>query len=271
MGFTSNYSLKWCSLTFFIIFLRIKNLLADEIIDKDYFGEYPWERSGKFEGDIIAMDDNAISVRNAVSSKARLWPNGTIPYLIDPKFESQHVAALLEVFDAFEEKTCINFRPKKRNDQHWIYIVTEKFGCFTHVGLIPALREHKVNLDKENCIVRGTIIHELMHVLGFYHQQSTTNRDDYVDILWDNIKPETFINFSKYNSNKVNDLNFDYDYASVMHYSMRAFAKNRNLITIMPLKSNVIIGQRNDFSAIDILKIRARYNEECYGKKNLNE
>jgi hypothetical protein len=35
----------------------------------------------------------------------------------------------------------------------------------------------------------GTIIHELLHALGFYHQQSATERDDYVRINWNNIEP----------------------------------------------------------------------------------
>lgn len=95
-----------------------------------------------------------------------------------------------------------------------------------------------VNLSSPNCVRHGVVIHEIMHALGFYHQQSAADRDDYVKIIWDNITPGREHNFRKYDKERVTDFNVTYDYGSVMHYSGKAFSKNGEL-TIEPLVSHV--------------------------------
>lgn len=52
-----------------------------------------------------------------------------------------------------------------------------------------------MNLEKDGCLYDYIIQHEFLHSLGFYHQHSAPNRDDYVIVYYENIEASTFDNF----------------------------------------------------------------------------
>ena len=56
--------------------------------------------------------------------------------------------------------------------------------CYSSVGKIGGVQT--VSLDRHGCMFSAT--HEVMHALGFFHEQSRTDRDRYVKILWWNIQ-----------------------------------------------------------------------------------
>lgn len=69
-------------------------------------------------------------------------------------------------------------------------------------------------------------------------------------------------NFLKYDDSFITDLNTPYDYESVMHYRPFSFNKNESIPTITAKipAFNDIIGQRLDFSAIDLERLNRMYN-----------
>ena len=72
----------------------------------------------------------------------------------------------------------------------------------------------------------GIIIHEVGHALGLWHEQSRPDRDSYIRVLNNNIEPKWRYNFAKQNLYEVDYHGTTYDYASVMHYSRKAFSSN---------------------------------------------
>lgn len=62
------------------------------------------------------------------------------------------------------------------------------------------------------CVSRFVVIHEFIHALGFYHMQSNYNRDEYVEIVWDNIETGKQHNFNKYDETMINNFGEEYDY-----------------------------------------------------------
>ena len=65
----------------------------------------------------------------------------------------------------------------------------------------------------------GTVVHEMMHTLGFVHEQSRPDRDEHVTILWNNIKPGYKHDFVKWSWDLVDTESVPYDVGSVLHYS----------------------------------------------------
>lgn len=65
-------------------------------------------------------------------------------------------------------------------------------------------------------------------------------------------------NFQKMSTSQVGQMDFPYDYDSVMHYPPNAFSKNGK-DTMIPVRAGVTIGQRSFISKTDIAEIRAAY------------
>ena len=62
--------------------------------------------------------------------------------------------------------------------------------CYSYVGLIGG-KSQDISIGS-GCVHKGIILHELMHALGFYHEQSRYDRDQYVSIDYSNIKSGKF-------------------------------------------------------------------------------
>jgi len=93
-----------------------------------------------------------------------------------------------------------------------------------------------INLGPD-CMNEGTVTHEILHALGFYHEQSRFERDTFVKINWENIKEDKKENFEKQKRDPILGAKF-YDYHSIMHYSAKAFSKNGK--KTIERKSNVL-------------------------------
>ncbi|MBZ3872772.1 Meprin A subunit alpha [Sciurus carolinensis] len=132
-------------------------------------------------------------------------------------------------------------------------------GCWSSVGDQHVGQNLSIG---QGCDYKAIIEHEILHALGFYHEQSRTDRDDYVNIWWDEIIPGYQHNFNTYDDSFITDLNTPYDYESVMHYAPFSFNKNESIPTITAKipEFNSIIGQRLDLSAIDLERLNRMYN-----------
>ncbi|CAF1308720.1 unnamed protein product [Adineta ricciae] len=192
------------------------------------------------------------------------WPDGIVPYefvtgySLEEEMYIVDVMRKLELLVAVNLVRCVQFRPRISSDQYYI-IIENGAGCSSYVGQNPGVTMNRtVTLQSPGCLSDGVVLHELLHTLGFHHEQSRPDRDNYVRINLNNVQTGMESQFQKYTS-RVTTLNTQYDYQSVMHYASTAFSRN-GLATIEPLQANVTIGQRDSLSLTDIQAVRILYN-----------
>uniref|UniRef100_A0A182P9B2 Metalloendopeptidase n=1 Tax=Anopheles epiroticus TaxID=199890 RepID=A0A182P9B2_9DIPT len=220
-----------------------------------------YEEAGEhFEGDMILSPEQTEAVKNGyttVIKDANKWPNNIVFYTIDTTvYNSVHQTSIRTAMDKIEEVSCIRFVP--RTTQKGFIFISEitKGECSAFVGYSGT--QQTVNLAINGCMSRGTIMHELLHAIGFVHMQSSSERDLYLDIDYNAIIPGREHNFIRYSPNLVDDQGIPYDYDSVMHYASTAFSVDGRA-TLIPKKKNAVIGQRGTLSTKDIKRLNHLY------------
>ncbi|KAK1796291.1 hypothetical protein P4O66_008884, partial [Electrophorus voltai] len=204
-----------------------------------------------FEGDIF-RDPR----KNAILDETKKWKI-PIPYILTDSLDLNAKGVILQAFDMYRLKSCVDFKPYEGESTYLSF--TKLDGCWSDIGDLQTGQNISIG---ERCDTRAIVEHELLHALGFYHEQSRSDRDDYVKIWWDQILPGKEHNFNKYSDDLITDLNTPYDYESIMHYRPFSFNKDPGIPTITTaiLAFNDIIGQRLDFSAIDLERLNRMYN-----------
>uniref|UniRef100_A0A3Q2Q6B5 Metalloendopeptidase n=1 Tax=Fundulus heteroclitus TaxID=8078 RepID=A0A3Q2Q6B5_FUNHE len=209
--------------------------------------------------------------RAATSRPERVWPDGIIPYVISRNFSGSQRAIFRQAMRHWEKHTCVVFT-ERTTEESYILFTFRPCGCCSYVGRRGG-GPQAISIGK-NCDKFGIVVHELGHVIGFWHEHTRPDRDEHVSIVRDNIQPGQEYNFMKMEPGEVNSLGEVYDFGSIMHYARNTFSRSIFLDTILPRYDvNGIrpsIGQRTRLSKGDIAQARKLYKCASCGE-NLQE
>ncbi|KAI3377315.1 hypothetical protein L3Q82_008517, partial [Scortum barcoo] len=153
----------------------------------------------------------------------------------------------------FHNNTCIRFVQRRWWHQDYLHFFPGN-GCWSYLG--RQSREQLISLQKNGCLYRSAVQHEVLHALGFHHEHVRSDRDEYISILTENIQPGKKGNFEKV---ETNNLETPYDFDSVMHYSNKAFSKNGNQTIIAKSNPKRSFGNARQMSANDIARVNRLY------------
>jgi len=209
-------------------------------------------RTAFVEGPLAArLADRAFPALAIPGGRTR-WPDGVIPYEIDPALPPDQRAAVEAAVEHWNTVTRLHLTPRS-GEADYVQFVPGS-GCSSHVGRQGGRQELWLGTG---CFF-GQATHELGHAAGLWHEQSREDRDSFVTIVWDNVDEAQRHNFDQHITD--GDDVGPYDYGSIMHYPATAFSINGEP-TIVPVRPGVSIGQREALSPGDRAGIRAIYLE----------
>ena len=194
--------------------------------------------------------------------KEFIWPNGVIPYVIDPEL-GEYSDLIKKAMREVESRSCITF-PERTDENDYVRLVRGS-GCSSSVGRKGG--QQTISLGK-GCENLGIIIHELMHAIGFYHLHQRHDRDDYLRVHWKNILPDAVSNFKLM---KPGDQRVDavFDYSSIMMYGDNSFSVDHRKKTMTPTLRETKIqppADKKHLTDVDAYSINRLY--QCEGNEN---
>lgn len=210
------------------------------------------------QGDILVADEQIQkdpkyeSMGVAQLRGIKYWQNLTVPYVIDSSVNQKIIDTAMAEISA---KTMINF-VERIDEVDYIYFTSStKELCQSYLGRRGGKQE--VFLHK-HC-GPGQILHELMHVLGFVHEHSRADRDIFVDIQWDNIKPEYLNQFQKIEAEISLPVETEFDFNSILLYPSRAFTESSKVSSILKKNGETFEANITHLSDLDALKVNLLY------------
>ena len=209
------------------------------------------ENPDLFEGDIVLPNG-----RNALPTDTRRWANGVIPYVVDPSAnDAKHT--IEQAIQHYNQHTCIRFK-HRTNEKDYVRFFKGN-GCFSMVG---RMGNGKQDISLGNgCNYLSTAVHEMMHAIGFWHEHSRSDRDNYIQVHYENIKQDLHAQFVKLKPNE-NRLFVPFDFTSVMLYGPTAFSFNGKVTVSSKIAGKQVKNHplNQGLSASDIDAIKKLYH-----------
>jgi len=144
------------------------------------------------------------------------WPGGMVPFEFNANVSVAQSNAAIAALAVIQPLANLTFVPRA-GETDFLHIRDDTRNQSSSIGYAPG--QTTIRITSWN--TQAVIVHEFLHALGFYHEQSRTDRGTYVTIVGANIQAGSEGNFDQaIGSFRAGP----YDFGSVMHYGQCAFS-----------------------------------------------
>lgn len=187
-----------------------------------------------------------------------LWESREIPYLLEPDVPNR--PEIIRAIEYFNTETSLKFVPW--TDQRDAVVFQKGLEhCLSYLGKTGGFQPIFISQD---CHLTE-ILHESMHALGFIHEHSRTDRDQALNVEWENIEEKYTSQFNVAPESWMLPLQgSSFDYSSIMLYEPTAFSKDPEKPTLKSKTQNMIHPVRSRLSSSDLERL-----ENLYGRSRL--
>ncbi|CAL8091372.1 unnamed protein product [Orchesella dallaii] len=205
--------------------------------------------------DCTTNEQEQVEVLAGIIPSRFRWENFSV--FIEPSFGTDERTLINTAMDRLSKVLpCVKFGILSIKPSSGDYInIKNGTGCSSNIGKQGGAQN--MSLHSRGCMSVGIIMHEMIHALGFHHEQCRPDRDDFVVIELENVQPGLEHNFKKYSDSQVNTFGVAYDQKSIMHYDSKAFTKNGQPTIVA--KNGGAVGSTGDLRKSDITKLKNMY------------
>jgi len=208
-----------------------------------------------FEGDIILPPEEADFRSAGVSARAARWPNAIVRVDVTGTNLSAD-ARVVAAMQHWTNRTHVRFDLTATSGNRVRFVrSTTSDRCDSSIGMVGGVQN--VNLG-DGCTT-GNARHEVGHLIGLFHEQSRTDRNNFVTVIPNCILSTALRNYDMFGSDGMNISNYEIN--SIMHYGSTFFINTTPGCTATMTRTDgtTFNAQRTAATGGDIAGVQALY------------
>jgi hypothetical protein len=179
------------------------------------------------------------------------WSNNTVVYSIESNFSAAVLSEFQASMQEWSSKTNVRFK-ERTNETDYVRIISNGASCNCGSAYLGVVNSNGFigSIALGSGSTKSVITHEIGHTLGYTHEQNRVDRDQFINVLYENIqeggRDQYFI------ATGSSTLTSALDYDSIMMYGSGTFGNGNGPTMTRIDNGQPVRGFGSTLTALDI-------------------